>query len=86
MYSNFEQEFVILSDKSLVIPPFELEYFDTKTDKIKLIKTDKIAINIKQNKILISLYTNITISPDFQVCGINDCPTVIKTLSFMTFG
>jgi hypothetical protein len=50
LYSNFEQEFVILSDKSLVIPSFELEYFDTKTDKIKLIKTDKIAINIKQNK------------------------------------
>jgi hypothetical protein len=41
------QKMAFVSDKDFVIPAFELKYFDTKTQKIKTIKTKEIKVTLK---------------------------------------
>jgi len=44
------QKLAFVSDKDFTIPPFELKFFDTKTAKIKTIKTQSIDVKIKGSK------------------------------------
>jgi len=44
------QKIAFVSDSDFVIPSFKLEYFDTATQKIKTIKTNEIAIKVKNLK------------------------------------
>jgi len=43
---SWEREYVLIAEKSFVIPSFTLKYFDPKTEKIKEIKTKPIEVNV----------------------------------------
>ncbi len=44
------QKMAFVSDKDFVIEPFELKYFDTKTQKVKSIKTKEIRVSVNGAK------------------------------------
>jgi hypothetical protein len=48
--SKYEQDFVLLANGDIVIPPFKLTFFDTKSQTLKTIETKEIKIKITPNK------------------------------------
>jgi hypothetical protein len=47
---ELSQKIAFVSDSDFTIPPFTLKFFDTKTQKIKTIKTNPIEIKVKNSK------------------------------------
>ncbi|WOE70404.1 BatD family protein [Hydrogenimonas thermophila] len=43
---SWEREYVLIAERSFVIPSFDLKYFDLKTEKVKEIKTEPIEIEV----------------------------------------
>lgn len=44
---SWVQKFAFVAERSFTIPPFELTYFDTKTQQVKKIRTDPIDVRVK---------------------------------------
>jgi len=44
------QKLAFVSDESFTIPPFSIKYFDSKTKKVKTIKTKEVKVSVKNTK------------------------------------
>jgi hypothetical protein len=47
---EFVQKFAIMSNENFIVPPFDLEFFSSKSSQLKSIKTKEIKINVVQKR------------------------------------